>query len=180
MQSYQMSSPPPSPGIYALHNQKTGKLYIGRSINLRRRYQEWRATLSSGLGVKNYLMLEALDEICPEDWTFNVLLNLPNATDTDLARYEDRAIQKVHHLRPKAVLNATLPATRERKHHEVPKSVVLGEGGVPVSYKDAAAVLGTSTKQLMKRLKNRRKRGVFEVKLADLIADKEKFYYPKQ
>lgn len=182
MQTFSIASPPPSPGIYMLVNSATKQVYIGKSVNLRRRHQEWRGVLVQGLGARSYLMGTATAGSNPNDWTFNVVLNLPGATDGELTVYEERAINHLQKTRPKSLLNTVvqnLPRMPNKEDGPATITVVVDDDGVIVPRSKAAEILGNTRKVLQKKLASRRARGIDTVRLSDLVADKEKHYHPQ-
>lgn len=181
MKAYPFASPDPIPGLYALSNNVTGQIYIGRSVNLRRRFQEWRGVFTSGVGAKSNQILDTAMNSNPADWSFMVLFESPNTSETELANLEKRAIQRVYDQQPARVLNTLVPVpdlTRKVGPRSA-KSIIETADGKSVSYAEAAKALGCSTKSLQKRLSKRRASGMTNHKLEDLIALTEKYRKPE-
>lgn len=171
MQMYPLSSPPSLPGIYALTNRLTGQIYIGKSNDLRRRYQEWRATFVSGLGHKNPILRAAVTD--PGDWAFYVVEELPQASELDLLEREAAAMRTALKNNPaNIVLNVMLPTviggTARAAEMHACKTTILDDAGRSISYAEAAAALGRSRERLQKCLARYRDRGRCEVTLEHL------------
>jgi len=172
MKTYSFATPPHHPGIYVLKNVVTGHLYIGRSMDLARRYAEWKAVFTSQIGVKSMKMLQQVQSSRPEDWAFVIVQEFPEATEEALAQYEEHAITRVGNSAPDRLLNSIAP--RKVGTASSPKSSVSVDGA-PIAYPEAAKMLGCSVKSLQKRLAAYRKRGVNEVTLEELKALTDKY-----
>src|SRR5262245_19241988 len=127
MQRFPIAAAPETPGIYALKNAKTGQIYIGQSINLRRRYAEWKGAFVHQLGIKSKQLLAAIKASAPADREFIVLLELPGASDEDLAQAEEHAIKRTSDARPKDVLNVIIPCDKPKAEGNVAKSSIIDE-----------------------------------------------------
>lgn len=179
MNRFPIASPPEVPGIYALINSKTGQIYIGCSVDIRRRYGEWKSAFVQRLGVKSKRLLDAIEASGPEDWELVVVLQMPGASDHELAQAEERAIRRVSDERPKGNLNAIVPCEKPKAEGHTAKSSIIGENGAIMSYGAAARALGCSTQTIKKRLAKYRERGVTEIELATLRAQSAKWRLEK-
>lgn len=175
MKTYQLDAPPPSAGIYAVRHKPTQRLYIGRSLNLKRRHSEWRGVVANGLNVPSEHFRTMLAGCPPEEWEFLILAEFPGVTEKVLAEKEHEAISKVRASKPKLLLN-TLEVSKVRVPGTAtsPKSVVTHEGN-PIPQTRAAEMLGVSVKMLQKRLARWRGRGVYEISMDQLKALSEKY-----
>lgn len=63
---------PTSPGVYAIHCLESGKVYVGRSINLRRRFYEHNSRLRHNKHPNHYLQ-RAYIKYGPDAFVFDVL-----------------------------------------------------------------------------------------------------------
>lgn len=177
MTTYPFASPPPSPGVYLIRNTQTGQVYIGQSMDLRRRFNEWRSVFLSRLGVKSFRLLGAVTDAAPENWEFTVLTVMPGASKEELSKLEDRAIQRVFDKAPDKALNTLAGGTVAKPLNPTgagPLSV-LTHGGKQVGYEYARRLLGCSPKQLQKRLRRHREKGHTVVALEELIELSEKY-----
>lgn len=175
MKTYQFNTPPAVPGIYVVRHKPSDRLYIGRSLDLARRYQEWKTVFRSHLGVKSSEILKLLEGSTPEDWEFGIIAELPGATDDTLADYEERAVTRVGNKSPARLLNTLNPAIpRKQETATSPKSAIT-RGGTPVPYSEAARVLGCTVKQVQKRMARWRAKGVYTVAVEDLKTLTEKY-----
>lgn len=165
MITFPMDSPPRAPGLYELRHNTNGLLYIGKAADLHRRYQEWRAVFSSGLGHKNAKLAAAA--IHPADWTFNVVRVVLD--NTPLAPLEEAAIRGALARDPDLLLNAMLPAGTSKRHPAAPPKSVITNGGREILYAEAAVLLGCSRATLAKRLAKYRQRGTSKVELEHLL-----------
>lgn len=172
MKTYPIDSPPQNPGIYALSNRVTGQIYIGKSVNLHRRYAEWKGVFTTGLGAKNPKIQEVLNTSRRQDWDFVVLDDLPGASSSDLELAERRAIRGANKRDPDRVLNGLVPDAKTpeavgtaRPGASEPKSIVLSTTGEPITQREVARVLGITKGSVKQRLRKYRDRGVFEVRL---------------
>jgi hypothetical protein len=181
MKKYPIGSPPETAGLYILTNRKTGQIYIGRSINLRRRYAEWKGALVQRIGVKNKKFFEAIDGSTEDDWEFGILASMPGATDEELAAAEERAILHVTNKRPTAILNGLIPTTKPIGPSEAsaPKSSIIDDNGNEMSYADVAAALGVTIEAVRKRLKKYRSRGVYKIAFSVLKAKSDQYWVKK-
>jgi hypothetical protein len=172
--SYPLSTLPSEPGIYALICETTKKIYIGQTVNLNRRYIEWKGAVTGGYRVSNPNLAELLKS-CP-NWSMKVLQLMPGATKKELDRAAHYAIQKVMDANPERLLNsmvqgvaaAAMPA-RYLEGNPNSNVRIETEDGRLVSKAYAAAVLGIKKDTLKKRLqKLHRERGMTAIKLEDL------------
>lgn len=171
MKTFTLTSPPPHAGIYVLRNTSTGELYVGQTVNLRRRYQEWRGVFATALKASNLRILEIIQNSNLNDWVFGVLYEAPGADPKSLDEMEAKAINKLHTVNPDKVLNVMgLAGKNHTPGHGNPAKSVITYQGEPISYNEAVRRLGTSTKQLQKRLKKRRDRGETTTRLEELVA----------
>ena len=171
MIEYPLATPSAERGLYLLKNSQTGKVYVGRSVDLRRRYAEWKSVFSNGLGAKNKDILAEALSTGAENWTFAVLARMPNATDKELEQAEQLAITKVGNMRPNDILNKVVSPT---PHEVAPmngntrKSRVLAADGSEMTYPQAAAARGVTRQTIKKKLAKLREAGVFEISLEKL------------
>lgn len=172
MTTFPMDSPPRAPGLYELRHNTNGLFYIGKSVDLHRRYQEWRAVFSSGLGHKNAKLAAAMTH--PADWTFNVVRVILD--NTPLAPVEEAAIRTAQLAAPELLLNAVLPAgTSSRRLSGPQPKTTITYAGREVSYNEAATLLDCSRETLAKRLSKYRQRGTTTVELERLLSLSEKW-----
>jgi hypothetical protein len=127
------------------------------------------------LGIKSKQLLEAIEASAPDDWEFVVLLEMPGASDDELAQAEERAITKASNRRPKDIQNTIIPCDKPKAEGNVAKSSIIDENGATMSYAEAARALGCGTKTIQDRLRKYRERGVTQIELATLRALSEKW-----
>lgn len=177
MKTYPLTPPPRLPGLYALKHRPTGKLYIGRTIDLQRRYAEWKNAVNTGLGIKSTLLAKMFSD-CPADgWEYVVLQEIPGADEQTLADRESKAIDRLGQRAPHLLLNTLAAAVRVSPH---PASrTVLTHEGKPITYAQAALALGCSQKQVQKRTARWRAKGVSHLTLDQLKTLTEKYRAPK-
>lgn len=167
MKIYPLGAPPPKAGIYLIRNTVTGMLYVGRSMNLRRRFSEWRMSVVQKFNIRSFKFVQALESGSSEDWEFGIIAEFDAITDDELAEYEYKAVARLASKFPNRLLNTITPS-QPSKAINVAKSTILYEGR-PVSYAEAANKLGCSSKQLQKRMARYRKKGVDTVELEKLL-----------
>lgn len=166
-----MDSPPRAPGLYELRHNTNGLFYIGKTVDLHRRYAEWRGVFSTGLGHKNAKLAAAMTH--PADWTFNVLRVILD--NTPLAPAEAGAIRDAMAHSPNLLLNVMLPDGKMIHHPAAPPKSTVTLEGRQISYAEAAEALGCSRETLAKRLAKYRQQGKTEVTLEHLLAMTEKW-----
>lgn len=178
MKTYQFSTPPRVPGVYLVRHKPTDRLYVGRTVDLSRRYSEWKMTFSAHLGVKSFRIKELLEEGGADEWEFSILAELPGATEEQLADYETRAVTRIGNRAPERLLNTIAPsnpkAARAPGAATSPKSSITLEGRT-IAYSVAAKILGCSVKQVQKRMARYREKGIFEVDVGHLKTLSEKY-----
>lgn len=170
MTNYPMHSPPETSGIYALKHRTTGQIYVGQSINLRRRYFEWRTVFATKLRATNHSLHGALVGTEPEDWEFIILAQV---TPADLNRVEADTIGKLRAARPELCLNGT-PETKpnlvvEPQEGSLALSEVLDESGAAMSHAQIASRLGVTKQAVKKRLAAWRRKGKNKITIKDLM-----------
>lgn len=167
MKTYPLFSPPAHAGIYALKHRETGQIYVGRSVNLRRRFIEWKGVfVNGGVGAKNHEIMAVARATGAENWDFLVVAELPGATEEELANHEDIAIKRVRTGRPDGVLNKIMERPKYSRHNNgtsLPKSTVRAEDGSAMSYAEVAVALDANITTLRKKLQKYRERGMPEV-----------------
>jgi len=178
MKTYQLSTPPRMPGIYLIRHKPTDRLYVGRSLDLFRRYSDWKLSLTTHLGIRSSAIKELAKQSCIDDWEFSTLIVYPGATDEQLSEYENRAVSKIGGSSPDRLLNTIMPSTPQTPRPPggttSPKSVITLEGK-PTTYSSAAKILGCTPKQVQKRMARYRGRGVYEVEVEELKTLSEKY-----
>jgi hypothetical protein len=175
MNSFPLCPVPTKPGIYSITNEKTGEIYIGKAVDLRRRLQEWRGVFCNGIGYKNENMARAVQDPC--DWSFNILETYDTIKPFELAAREDELIKHMEQLTPALLLNvqgSSAPHTRGM----LPSSVILDENGQEISYSEAAKRLGCERASLAKRLAKYRSKGRKIVELEHLAEMNRRFGGP--
>lgn len=175
MKAYELTNPPQRAGIYLLRNKVSGLLYVGKSKNLYRRYSEWKMVFTQRLGVKSLKLLEAAADSDPADWEFCIVMEFEQVDDHTLADFEQQTIKRFDDEAPGFLLNSHIKRTAGNIVTGS-RSVILDKGE-PITYGQAARVLDCTTKQVQKRMARYRKRGIYEIELADLIALSQKFRY---
>lgn len=176
MTTFPMASPPSGPGIYLLSNRKLGKAYVGQSLNLHRRYGEWKSVFLSKLGAKNTLLLDIIGKSDISEWEFTILQELPGATSAQLMSAETVAISRIKTLKPTALLNSTASRAADRSSPIVndgsyraglAKSKVIGPHGA-MSQAEVAQAKGVTVQTVKKKLRKLRGKGIFEVEIEKL------------
>jgi len=167
MTTYPLSSPPRNSGIYLLKNQATGQLYVGQALDLRRRWLEWRSAFNEKIGVKSKVLLNAIAGTRPEDWTYQVLVEVEQK---DLDRLERAAITRLKDRGP-LLLNSLQSFAAPRRGlggiSDTAKSMIMKPFGGRMSYAEAAIELGITPQAVKKKLQRFRKIGITLVKLED-------------
>lgn len=166
MKTYRISLPPRTPGIYLLKNPVDRLVYVGQSENLYRRFCEWRSAFHNGYGIKSKLIYEAIKGTDLDDWEFCILKELPGASKASLDAEEASAISSLES-GGVSTLN-TIPVVRSvTARRGIPQSVVVTHEGNPVTYRQAAEILGCSMKTISKRAARYKAKGYEEVRLED-------------
>lgn len=181
MKTFSFASPPSVAGVYLLKNVKTDDVYIGKSVNLRRRFNEWKSVFVTGLGVKSFKLLTVITDRTLEHWEFLVVAEFPGATEKELAAYETRAISRFAKEWRGVVLNTMIPPeiVKPADTSFGPKSVIEHEGR-SIAYTSVAKILGCGTKQLQKRMARYREKGISTVQLEDLKKLSDKYRAPSK
>lgn len=166
MKTFQLGAPPPHAGVYLIRHIPTQKIYFGKTVNLKRRYMEWRTGAATGskfgsIRLRDMMLATPLDE-----WEFCVLKELPDSTDSELRSYELRAIEAASARCSERLLNTI--GTGEYPVEGYRKSKITYKGK-PVLQTEAAKFLGVSPKSLAKRMAKRRAKGEYETRLETLM-----------
>jgi biotin operon repressor len=162
-------------GIYTVRNKKTGQTYLGQTVDLGRRYLEWRTATTTRLRLPNHAVEDAFKSSDRYDWEFRVLVECPA---NELKRMEEKAIARlVADLGP---LCLNVPDAGVRKPRAIPQpgylplSEVLDEHGAVMSYAQVAERLGITLDSVAKRLARLRKMGRFKFDIKDLPARQQR------
>lgn len=177
MKTHPISPIPPHGGVYAIKNNTTGHIYIGRSMALNRRFSEWRHAMVYRRALKNGPISDLLDADPDLDhWTFNILYESADATPGMLAQKEDQAIRKARTKVGQLLLNSMLGSSepldpsKASCHSTASLTTLRDEDGKHISQAAAAKVLGCRLDTLRKRLAVlRKKKGVTEISLPELM-----------
>ena len=168
--TYPLSGPSPTPGLYLVKNMKTLQVYAGQTVNMHRRYAEWRHIISTKLRSPNHAVEDAIKLSDRSDWVFEVLMECPVA---NLKRGEEKLIAKLVASKGPLCLNvpdAGVRKPRVSKTGSLPLSEVLDENGVAMPYAVVAKRLGIDTKSVAKRLRRLRQLGRFRISIDDFPA----------
>jgi len=95
---------PKKAGVYILESKKTGKVYIGCSLNIRARVASHRSLLLTGKHYSEELQ-QAFDN---DDLTVKVIAVLPHASKQLLREAERLLIQAAPYLFPSGIINKRL------------------------------------------------------------------------
>jgi excinuclease UvrABC nuclease subunit len=99
---------PASAGIYRLRVLTTNAIYIGSSINMRRRCRDWHKVANNSLAtVGTKRITRMVHRSLARDWVFEVLEETPNLNVKELRALELQTIQAHTHL-GELLLNANL------------------------------------------------------------------------
>lgn len=79
-------------GVYAIHNEASGALYIGMARNIRRRYLNWHKAMCRRKEVGRF-MLKELETAPANAWRFAILATSETATAAELFALEQQAIR---------------------------------------------------------------------------------------
>lgn len=156
-------------GVYIVRNRTTGQVYVGQSVDLRRRYAEWRATFSSGLGATNRALHGAIEVSNINDWDF-VVFEL--SKKENLNRLEEEVIEKVRAQIGDRCINGTEPKTTRMPsalQASLKLSQVTDESGVLMTNAQVAARCGVTRQAVKKRLAAWRAKGKYNITIRDLI-----------
>lgn len=169
MTSFPMHNPPIVSGIYTLKHKTTGQVYVGQSVNLKRRYFEWKAVFSSKLGATNPLLNGAIQISNPEEWEYSVLIECP---PEKLTSTENEVIRRLKEKNPGVCLNGTTPQPKgemvERAEGSISLTEVIDENGQPMTHAQIAARLGVTKQAVKKRLGVWRKKGKNKFNIMEL------------
>lgn len=166
---YPLYGPPPRPGLYFIKNRKTHQIYVGQTVDLGRRYNEWRSAISTYLRLPNHVVEAAFKSSDRDDWVFEVLAECPAS---DLKKNEEKAITRLVTKVGPLCLNVPDAGVRKPKSASqpgnLPLSEVLDEHGAVMPYARVAERLGISMNSIQKRLRNLRKAGHFKIRIDEL------------
>jgi hypothetical protein len=172
---YPLAGPPHSAGLYLVKNIKTLQVYVGQTVDLKRRYVEWRTAITTRLGLPNHAVADAMKSSDPADWVFEVFTECPA---NDLKRAEEKLVAKLIARGNQLCLNVPNAGVRKikpaRQLGGVQLSEVLDENGVVLSYAQVAARLGIDKKSVGKRLARLRLAGRFKFNIKDLPARQQR------
>lgn len=175
MNTYPLSPIPSHGGVYAIKNNKTGHVYIGRSIDLSRRFNEWKHAMTYRRALKNGPIADMLEQD-PNlaHWTFTILHHDASATMLDLMNREAVAIERLKGLGDKLLNSqgANDPVAGTGLPIKVSRGVVTltDADGNEISQREGAAILGCRVDTLRQRLTNmHKKKGITEISLVELL-----------
>jgi hypothetical protein len=135
-----------------LRNLAAKAYYVGQSVNLWRRWAEWKNAFATGIGFKNRAFAEVSTR--PEDWDF-VVVQLCPASQLD--RCEKMALAELRQRRGIKLIN------NENVERKPPVSIsaksVIVDGDRTISISEAAQRIGCKLDTLRKRLKKYRHNG---------------------
>lgn len=168
MKSYPLTGPPSAPGIYIIKNKTIKRVYAGQSVDLRRRYLEWRAIFSSRLGATNPTLHEAITTSNIEDWEF-VVFEL-----CEVAELNQREQEVISALRAGEYdcINGTEPKIPRKVtslEGSTALSEVIDEDGQPMTRAQIAARCGVTAQSVKKRLAAWRRKGKIKIRITDLL-----------
>lgn len=176
MTQYSLGSPPKTSGIYVLKNLATGHAYVGQSVNLFRRWVDWKAVMSTGAGHTNADILAMSRDGDPNDWVFSVLVEIP---PDRLEETEQKAIRRtMAALGDKCLNRQPLIVDKNKKTTTLPsntygrKSEVTGPDGKPMTIAELARHCGISRDTVKKKLHRMRQKGVTNLTLDEYLARK--------
>ena len=171
---YPLAGPPPRAGLYLVKNKKTGQTYAGQTVDLGRRYNEWRSALNTGV-LRNRAVEDAIRSSDPADWEFIVVIE---CGPDELKRGEEQLIARLVAKLGPLCLNVPDAGVRKPRPASdvgfVALSEVLDESGLPMSYAQVAARLGITLDSVAKRLARLRKMGRFKFSIRDLPARQQR------
>ena len=163
---FQIAKPPKVAGLYALVNRTRQLIYIGQSVNLRQRAQEWSTLFTMCGGCRNTRLSTLIRETPVAEWTFNVLRELPGADRATLMKAEGAAILAALRVRPREqVLNVTIAYAPGES--SLRKSRIVTVDGNEINYSEAIVKLECSEHTFVKRLQYWRRKGVLNWQLRD-------------
>jgi len=163
--------------LYLVRNKKTGQVYVGQTVDMRRRYAEWRSIVaSSGLRAPNQATAEAIKSSDPNDWVLEIFME---CQPSDLKRGEERLIAKLTAKLGPLCLNVPDVAGARKKRSadtlgSVPLSEVRDEHDTVMSYAQVAARLGITMDSVQERLRRLRRVGRFKFSIKDLPARQQR------
>lgn len=177
MKAFPLDYPNNVPGIYALRNKSTRRLYVGQTIDLMRRYSEWRAIARGSLGGATAAIRADLTSGNITDWEYLVIEEMPGATRPQLLIAEEKIIFSCRQKYGDSVINAdAVPAPSGRAVKAANQKGAANKAltkvtyqGNEISYAQARELLGSTTKGFQKRLAGYRERGITEVSVELLI-----------
>lgn len=163
MTQYSFTLPPTCGGIYLLKNPVAKLLYLGETSSLLGRFQSWRPAITGSQPAKSNLLRGVLPTTNVNDWIFLVVEEMPAAAKSDRLTRERHYIHTLLKSVPDGytVLNTeVIPAQQAASKGAacVPESEVLHQGQ-PVSYAEAANLLGVQYISISHRLKRLRAMG---------------------
>ncbi len=172
MKTYQIVSPPETPGIYILHHKPTGDRYVGQSRNLRRRWAEWKSVFLSALGVKSLQFVSILSTTEPEDWEFIVMREVLPEEVNQLDRLERAAIAYLSQVKTIRLLNRQMPKEVSTVRQgsadaagSIAKTELTDESGNILTYRAAADILGVTRQTIKSKLAKWRAQGITRAKV---------------
>lgn len=166
---YRLAPPPDEPGIYAIENETTKKLYVGKAKSLLVRFEAWSKVFRGKAEATSKIFRETVAGTEPADWVFTVL---HKCTIEMLDEAENKSIAYVRRTRPDDCLNTIVgrqEVFEKRPAAHMPKSEVYDEDGVPMTRVQIAARLGVTPQAVKKRLWGYRQKGKYEFQITELI-----------
>lgn len=152
MHVYPMSSPSEKSGVYLLRNRVAKVYYVGKSLNLRRRWSEWKTCFATGIGFRNRMF--ATVSVDPADWEF-VIAHLCPANK--LGRIENEVIAELRKRKTIIVLN-NHDLVHNPQAQTASKSQIFNNDRHITSV-EAARIIGCRVDTLRKRLRRLRQHG---------------------
>jgi hypothetical protein len=172
---YPLAGPPKNAGLYLVKNKKTGQTYAGQTVDLARRYLEWRSKVVTRLRLPNHAVDDAFKSSDRDDWEFIVVAECPAS---ELKTKEEKLVAKLVEKLGPLCLNVPDAGVRKPKSSPqigcVPLSQVLDEHGAVMTYAQVAERLGVDIKSVAKRLARLRKVGRFKSNIRDLPARQQR------
>jgi hypothetical protein len=174
MKRYSLATPPTCAGIYLITNKRTKQIYVGQSVGLRRRYNEWKAALASGFGSMNIGMNEAFTAAPDlDEWSFSIYKEMPGASGRQLTDAEDETIETLDKQFPGTVLNTSMqkhPLANPDPHHS--GMAILTDRGDIIGVGKAAQIIGRREDTVRTKVRWLKTQGVTQVHVQDLVLDR--------
>jgi hypothetical protein len=165
MPSFPVASPPNAPGIYLLCNRTAKIFYVGKTVNLRRRWIEWRGAFNNQANLRSEVFIEIIKTTDPIDWDFEIVQDLTNVDPKRGSELENQTIETLRAMKVGTILNDFAPhGVRPRPSS---RSTVR-DNGETLTIAEAARRLGCMPKTLAKRLKQWRVKGKYEWTINEL------------